>query len=152
MTFLVDIFHTGINGFSLTCIIMTPVKIEQSSRFQWNVTIFYLFGYHYTHRIGTIPGFDVWFIWRFGVDVLILSPFLQDVVLEYIKQPELKYLRALGCAYLRITARRGETVVMQTFREVSRFYQSWYMIIHIYIYIYDCTYIYIYMYIYIHIS
>jgi hypothetical protein len=30
-----------------------------------------------------------------------------DVVLEYIKQPELKYLRALGCAYLRITARRG---------------------------------------------
>ena len=30
----------------------------------------------------------------------------QEVVLEYIKQPELKYLRALGCAYLRITARR----------------------------------------------
>jgi len=29
----------------------------------------------------------------------------EDVVLEYIKQPELKYLRALGCAYLRITAR-----------------------------------------------
>ena len=25
--------------------------------------------------------------------------------MEYIKQPELKYLRALGCAYLRITAR-----------------------------------------------
>lgn len=29
----------------------------------------------------------------------------EDVVMEYIKQPELKYLRALGCAYLRITAR-----------------------------------------------
>lgn len=29
----------------------------------------------------------------------------EEVVLEYIKQPELKYLRALGCAYLRITAR-----------------------------------------------
>lgn len=29
----------------------------------------------------------------------------EDVVLEYIEQPELKYLRALGCAYLRITAR-----------------------------------------------
>lgn len=29
----------------------------------------------------------------------------EDVVLEYIRQPELKYLRALGCMYLRITAR-----------------------------------------------
>lgn len=29
----------------------------------------------------------------------------EDVVLEYIKQPELKYLRALGALYLRVTAR-----------------------------------------------
>eukprot|EP00931_Biecheleriopsis_adriatica_P089211 TRINITY_DN6337_c0_g1_i1.p1 TRINITY_DN6337_c0_g1~~TRINITY_DN6337_c0_g1_i1.p1 ORF type:complete len:365 (-),score=104.85 TRINITY_DN6337_c0_g1_i1:71-1165(-) len=29
----------------------------------------------------------------------------EEVVMEYIRQPELKYLRALGCAYLRITAR-----------------------------------------------
>merc|ERR1719253_2039920 len=29
----------------------------------------------------------------------------EDVILEYIKQPDLKYLRALGVVYLRLTAR-----------------------------------------------
>lgn len=36
----------------------------------------------------------------------------EDVVMEYIKQPDVKYLRALGCAYLRITGR--PTTIYQT--------------------------------------
>ena len=98
MTFLVDIFHTGINVFPLTCIIVTPIKIEKSS-----ITIS-VECYEFLSFWGSLYPQDSL---EQSLVYMCDSSCLQDVVLEYIKQPELKYLRALGCAYLRITARRG---------------------------------------------
>lgn len=46
----------------------------------------------------------------------------EEVVMEYIKQPELKYLRALGCAYLRITARYS--TIFQTFEPLFADYRK----------------------------
>ncbi|CAE7689856.1 Prp38, partial [Symbiodinium pilosum] len=46
----------------------------------------------------------------------------EEVVMEYIKQPELKYLRALGCAYLRITARYP--TIFQTFEPLFADYRK----------------------------
>lgn len=50
---------------------------------------------------------ESWLISSRTLILRTLAIFCEDVVMEYIKQPELKYLRALGCAYLRITARPG---------------------------------------------